>query len=261
MPTTELLLRQRSVGRVTLRMEGGCVAVMQESGSAKCRLPRGSREAIVINTSGGLAGGDTLSIACAIGDGAHLAVTTQAAERVYRTLGPPARVDIALSAGAGARLLWLPQETLFYEGSALTRTLVADLADDATLLAVEPMVFGRLSMGEEVRSVSLTDRWTVRRSGHPVHAEAFRLGPAWPQSPAALDGARAAATMLLAGPGAEALLEPVRLLIGSSGGASAWNGKLVARVLAGDAYALRKLLIPALSLCAGPAGLPRCWAV
>jgi urease accessory protein len=261
MPTTELLLQQRSTGRVTLRVECGGVAVMQEAGSAKCRMPRGSRDAILINTSGGLAGGDTVAIACAVGEGARLTVTTQAAERVYRTLGPPARVDIELSVEDGSRLFWLPQETLLFDGAALARTLTADLAANATLLAVEPMAFGRLSMGEEVRRLCVTDRWTVRRDGRPIHAEALRLGPGWPQSQAALSGARAAATMVLVGPDAEALLDPVRCALGTSGGASAWNGKLVARVVAGDAYALRKLLIPVLSLCAGKDGLPKCWAI
>ena len=74
------LLEQRSVGELRLRMERDGIAVMQEQGSLKCRLPQGSQDAILINTSGGLAGGDRFSVMAEAGEGADLAITSQAAE-------------------------------------------------------------------------------------------------------------------------------------------------------------------------------------
>jgi urease accessory protein len=255
------LLEQRSVGHVHVRMERDGVAVLREAGSAKCRMPRGGHEAILINTSGGLAGGDTVNITAEAGEGASLTLTSQAAERVYRTLGPPAEVQVALTARKDATLFWMPQESIFFEGSALRRRLEVELAESATLLAVEPMIFGRREMGEQVTRVSVQDRWNIRQAGKLVHAEAFALGPDWPQSKATTGSSHAAASLLWVSPKAESRLEAVRAVLGKDDGASAWNGKLVARLLAKDGFHLRKTLIQVFSACVGREKLPKCWSI
>lgn len=259
MTATARLLEQRSVGHLHVRMEQAGIAVMREAGSAKCRCPRGGTEAILINTSGGLAGGDSVHIKAEAGAGARLTLTSQAAERIYRTLGPAADVSISLSAADKSSLLWLPQESIFFENSALNRTLDVDLAESTTFLAVESMVFGRTEMGERIKQVSVVDRWRIRRNGKLVHAEAFKLGPSWPTSQANFADNTAAATLLLVSPQAEALLDKVRQVLGAHDGASAWNGKLVARLLAKDGFHLRKTLIQVLSACVGREHLPKCW--
>lgn len=261
MLATAHLLDQRSEGHVRLRMERGGVAVLQEAGSSKVRIPRGSHEAILINVSGGLAGGDSIAIAAETGEGARLSLTTQAAERVYRTLGPAAKIVVSMKASAGSALLWLPQETIFFEGSALSRHLDVELAGQASFLAVEHMVFGRQEMGEVLRRICVEDRWTVRQHGKLVHAEAFRLGPVWPSSMASFGQNRAAATLLFVSPRAEAVLDAIRAQLTPQDGASAWNGKLVARLLAKDSYALRKSIVKAIRTCLGDEDLPRCWTL
>jgi urease accessory protein len=259
MTATARLLEQRSVGHVHVRMERDGIAVMREAGSAKCRCPRGTHEAILINTSGGLAGGDSVHIKAEVGVGARLTLTSQAAERIYRTLGPPANVQVRLSAAKDSTLLWLPQEGIFFEGSALARSLNVELAEDATFVAVEPMVFGRTEMGEEIEQVSVVDRWNIKRNGKLLHAEAFKLGPNWTQSQARFADNHAAATLLMVSPDAERLLDKLRGVLGPQDGASAWNGKLVARLLAKDGFHLRKTLIQVLVACVGRQGLPKCW--
>jgi urease accessory protein len=259
MTATARLLEQRSVGHVHVRMERDGIAIMREAGSAKCRCPRGTHEAILINTSGGLAGGDVVHIKGEVGAGAKLTLTSQAAERVYRTLGPPADVRVALSAGKDSTLLWLPQESIFFEDSALSRTLDVEVAEGATFLAVEPMVFGRTEMGEHINRVSVVDRWNIRLEGKLIHAEAFRLGPHWSRSQASFADNHAAATLLLVSPQADLLLDKVRHVLGPNDGASAWNGKLVARLLANDGFHLRKTLIQVLIACVGRERLPKCW--
>jgi urease accessory protein len=253
------LLDQRSTGEVTLRMNRDGIAVLREAGSSKCRIPGLAADAILMNTSGGLAGGDTVEIAAEAGAAARLTLTTQAAERVYRTLGPPARVSVRLRAEQDARLAWLPQETIFFDGSSLFRTLEVDLAEHATFIAVEPMVFGRLESGEAVRQLAVSDFWQVRRSGMLIHAEAFRMGPGWPSSAATLAGNRAAATLLVVAPDAERMIDAVRKALGPLDGASAWNGKLVARLVAADGHGLRKTLMRVLAICSGDGRLPSCW--
>lgn len=259
MTATARLLEQRSTGQVHLRVEKDGVAVMREAGSAKCRLPRGTTEAILINTSGGLAGGDLVDITAKVGEGAALTLTSQAAERIYRTLGPAADVRISLTVGRGATLLWMPQETIFFEGSSLNRALNVDLAEGATFLAVEPMVFGRREMGEYVKHVSVIDQWNVRRGRALIHADRFKLGPDWQDTKATFGKNHAAASLVVVSPEAETLCDKLRDVLGKNDGASAWNGKLVARLLAEDGFHLRKTLIQALSVCAGRDRLPKCW--
>jgi urease accessory protein len=259
MTATARLLEQRSVGHVHVRMEHDGIAIMREAGSAKCRCPRGSHEAILINTSGGLAGGDIVHIKGEVGLGAKLTLTSQAAERVYRTLGPPADMRVSLSVGKDSTLLWLPQESIFFEHSALSRTLDVEVAEGATFLAVEPMVFGRIEMGERINQVAIVDRWNIRREGKLIHAEAFKLGPSWRTSQASFGDNHAAATLLLVSPQADMLLEKVRQVLGPNDGASTWNGKLVARLLAKDGFHLRKTLIQVLIACVGKEDLPKCW--
>jgi urease accessory protein len=253
------LLRQRSVGSVEICVGVGGVEVMREVGSAKCRMPRGSSEAILINTSGGLAGGDRVEIKATAKAGAELILSSQAAERVYRTLGPAAAVQIKLIAEAGSTLLWMPQESIFFEGSALERSLDVDIADGTTFLAVEPMLFGRREMGEHVKHVSVLDRWAIRRAGKLIHSDVFRLGPDWSNSKATFGDNHAAATVLLVSDQAETLIDDVRAVLGPENGASAWNGKLVARLLAKDGFHLRKSLIQVFAACVGRERLPKTW--
>ncbi|MBI2718435.1 MAG: urease accessory protein UreD [Rhizobiales bacterium] len=233
---------------------------MREEGAAKVRFPQAGGEAILINTGGGLAGGDAFTFDIAVGDGASLTVTTQAAERVYRTLGPPAELVARLSAGPGATLCWLPQETILFDGASLSRRIEAELASDARLLMVEAVIFGRTERGELVRQAMLRDRWRIRRGGKLVFADDLAFAGPRPASTATLGKAGAVATVLLIGGDAESHFEPVRTLLGPHCGASAWSGKLIARLTAGDGFALRKLLVPLLGLLAKGRGLPKIWS-
>ena len=110
----------------------------------------------------------------AAGPSATLTITTQAAERVYRTLGPAATVDIKLKADTGSTLLWLPQETILFDGASLTRTFELDLRAGATFLAVESAIFGRAAMGEAVKSVALHDRWRRSENRRGARRAGFR---------------------------------------------------------------------------------------
>ena len=118
MTTIARLLEQRSIGEVMLRMQQAGPAIIRESGSLKLRISKGTTEAILINAGGGIAGGDVITVNAEVGPQATLTLTSQAAERVYRSLGPPAKVDVSLKAEAGSKLFWLPQETILFQHSA-----------------------------------------------------------------------------------------------------------------------------------------------
>ena len=260
MTAAPLIRHQRSEGAILLSMGAQGLKRLREAHAAKVRLPHGSHEAILINTGGGLAGGDRFSFDILAEENARLSVTSQAAERVYRTLGPAAEVTVRLEARSGATLMWLPQESILFEGAALTRSITAELADDACFLAVESIILGREAMGETVQHARLHDRWRIRRGGRLIFADDIAFDGAPPSGLATLGQARAFATVVLMAPHAENLLDPVRQVIGPHGAASAWSGKFVARLAARDGFELRKSLIPALTLLAGDASLPKSWS-
>jgi urease accessory protein len=264
-PQSPTLQRARGVGRIAVRADGAATRLERlfQEGCAKVRLPRADGcEAVLINTAGGLTGGDQLSWAAEAGAGAELTLTTQACEKVYRALAGAAETQVSLRAGDGARIDWLPQETILFDRGALSRRLEADLAEGATLLAVEAVILGRTAMGEQVRTGALRDRWRIRREGRLVFADDVRLQGAVAETTKAaplLAGACAFASVLLVAEDAERFLPAVRAAIGGLGGASAFDGKLFARIAASHGLALRRALLPALEALRDGRPLPRVW--
>jgi urease accessory protein len=252
---------QRSEGQVVIHVGNRGLSRFRESGAAKARFPAGASEAILINTGGGLAGGDQINVEVAVGPGARLVVTSQAAERVYRSLDLPARVNARLQVGEGSRLTWLPQETILFDGSSLHRRIETRLSGNAKLLAVEALIFGRSSSGEVVRQVSLRDHWRIWRDGRLIFAEETALAGPPPTTRATLASAGAMALVVLVAPEAEDRLADVRDRLGPHCGASAWSGKLVARCLARDGFALRKIMVPLLQHLSDGEALPKVWSM
>jgi urease accessory protein len=269
-PPQGLNRMQRAFGRgeCAVKLRGGDTALdrLWQEGCSKLRLPKHDNgfEVVMINSSGGLTGGDDLRWSFAAADHTEMTVTTQACEKVYASSGGKAAVSTLLAVGQGARLNWLPQETILFNHSALSRRLDANLAPDAELLVCEPVLLGREAMAETVETGSFEDKWRIRVEGSLVHAEQFRLGPDVSKDAlqaAVLNGCRAFATVLLISGHSEAMLEPARHIIGKQGGASFWNGKLLARLVAQNGYDLRKQLIPLLTLLNKQAVLPKCWSL
>ena len=213
------------------------------------RLTGQSPEAIIINTSGGLAGGDRFEID--VRAESDFCLTTQAAEKIYRSLGSETRVATRLRAEGNARLLWLPQEAILFDGARLKRSFDAELGRNATLLAVETVVLGRKAMKELLTEFSFHDRWRIRRGGKLIFADDLRFNPLRVRGAVALGGCEAFATIVLVSPDTELFLDPLREIIGMRGGVSVWDGKLVARLVGVDGFDMRKTLIPALKLLSG----------
>jgi len=239
---------------------------LHESGSLRVRFPSPEADAlsaVFVNTAGGVAGGDRFDIDIVAGEGARLAVTTAAAEKIYRAQGPAAQLNIALKAAVGSHLAWLPQETILFDGARVSRRIDIDLAESASLLLCEIVVFGRAAMGERMLRGEFVDRWRLRRGGRLVFAETVRLDGdigAKLSSPAIAKGGVAIGTALIV-PGDEALVERIRELSGSLGGEvgiSSWNGFAMARFCAQDAARLRADMMAVLGRASG-AALPRLW--
>jgi len=264
----KIFAANRAEGRIALAVaaQGGVTRRVRvdEQGSLRVRFPGGGRpelEAILVNTAGGMAGGDRFDIAVTAGEDAQLLVGTTAAEKIYRSLGPATAVTVRLALAGGARLRWLPQETILFDRGRLARSIEVEMEESASLLLAESFVFGRSAMGEAVEHGAVADRWRVRRGGQLVFAESLRLdGPIARRlaEPAVAGGGCAIATVLRV-PGDDRQVAAVRAKDFSGGvGLSCWNGVTVARLCARDGAVLRRDLAAVLAaLDTGP--LPKLW--
>ena len=221
--------RAASFARVGARTEP---ARLFETGGLRWRFPRSSSpcEAAIVNTGGGVAGGDSYSVSLTLSEGAEVEATTPSAERIYRSDGPAASIATRLTLAPRARLFWLPQETLMFEGARLERRLELDTSDEAAFIVAETLVFGRLAMGESRIDATLRDSWRVRRDGRLVFADETRLEHAGAtlERKAVGAGARALSTIVASAPDIEARLPDLRAALDAAGsdiesGASAFD--------------------------------------
>jgi urease accessory protein len=264
---------QRAVGEVrVVAKQSGDETVLDElrqAGCLKVRFPKrivpGWMDVVVLNTGGGVAGGDRLDLAFGVTASGRMTIAAQAAERFYQTLAAdaPSSVRTQLTMEPGAFLEWLPQETILFDGSALDRRLDVDLAPDARFLGVETVVFGRTAMGERVRKGWLRDVIRVRRGGSLLLHDAIRLDgdiDAALRRPAIGGGACAVATVVYVAPDAADRLDAVRTAMApAEAGASVWNGMLVGRILGADSARVRNTVVAALNVLRDDRPLPRVW--
>ena len=263
--------RARGTGRIATQQGDGVTRLdrLYQDGCAKIRLPHThspALQAVLINTAGGLTGGDRMDWAADIAPGGRAVLTTQACERIYRSLGDAAVVRTSLTVGADAHLDWLPQETILFAASQLDRGIDIRLEAGASLTAIEAVLLGRDAMGESALDARLRDNWRVYRQGRLLHVEATRLdGTAAERSGLALlAGRRAFATILHVAPDADAAsrtLARLRAVLPQDPriAASANGERLVIRALAQTGLALRRLIVPVLEELSGAGTLPRLW--
>ncbi|MDO6733512.1 urease accessory protein UreD [Octadecabacter sp. 1_MG-2023] len=252
-------LQPRAVGAASLAVHADDTGrtrlqTMRQSGSTRLVLPQTFRpdlEAVIVNTAGGITGGDAYDFAFTAGPNATLTLTTQAAERAYRAqTGETGRLNTRLNVNAGARLNWLPQEMILFDGCTLHRRLDIQLDASAELLMVEPVVFGRTAMGETLRDVHFKDRIKITRNGVPIYIDGADLhgnAAAHLATTATAKGSGAMCSVVMVTPDAKRHLTGVRALLPETAGASVLGSDvLVIRHLAPDSYDLRRDLIPVL---------------
>ncbi len=220
---------------------------LYEAGGYRMKFPKGLNcEGVIINTGGGMAGGDALNVDISLDSHAKAVVSTQSAEKIYRAQNEASSASIQLSLAEQSQLAWLPQETLLYSGAKLHRCFRADMASNAILSLFEGVIFGRGAMGEQITEGSFRDSWRIRRGARLVFADEIALDGHMADRlnrPAIGAGARAVATFLYIAPDAERRLDEARAALETSAcecGASAWNGMLIARFVAVDPDALRQ---------------------
>ncbi|SFI36971.1 urease accessory protein UreD [Jannaschia pohangensis] len=256
---------QRITGEAQVVLGRAGLVDLRQAGSAKAMLPRTDAdvpEVVFLNTAGGVTSGDRLDYALTLRAGARATGATQTAERAYRADDGPGRIETVLRVGAGGHLDWLPQEVIAFDGSDMVRRTSVDLTGDATFLGVDSVILGRAAHGEVVATARLDDHRQVRRDGRLIHDERLVLGPGVFGGNGPLGTARAFATLVLVSPGAADALAPLRDVLPKDeaveAAASAWDGRLVVRMLAAEAAPLRRALIRAIVTLRGTP-VPRVW--
>jgi urease accessory protein len=242
-------IRARGVVRLTFRQDGDVtrLADMREGGGYRVKFPvqHGPVEAVMVNTGGGMTGGDELEVSVAVGEGAFASFTTPAAEKIYAAVETPAQVAVSLEVGEGGTLHWVPQEAILFDKARFSRRFAVNMAESASLILAESLVFGRVASGEVLSSNAFADSWRIRRGNKLIFAEEVRLNGALSTHmlrPAVGKGARALATCLIVSQRAESLIEEARERLAGcrvEAGVSAFNGVLIARFLSQDPAALR----------------------
>ena len=267
----EIFAGNRAVGTITFTVAaapgGSRRGRVHEAGSLRVRFPNGNSksalDAVIVNTAGGMTGGDRFDVDIKVGAGARLTVTTAAAEKIYRSLGPDTDIGVKLDVGPGGALAWLPQETIVFDQARLRRSIDIELARDANLMLAEAAVFGRSAMGETVIQGHLFDRWRLRIGGALVFAETLRLDGDIAQRLAqrAVAGGGVAVASVIKYPGNDtdaAAIRAVQERFAGEVGVSAWNRLVVVRLVASDGAALRRDLVTVLTAL-DTAPLPRLW--
>lgn len=230
-----------------------------------------AEEAVIVNTGGGVAGGDHLNLSVSALSGASLAMTSQAAEKVYRALQDPARLTTSLKVHAGARLAWLPQETIVFNGARIHRMTEIEVFSGAEMLALEWLVLGRAAHGERVVSGTVLDGWRVKKDGRLIWADLFRIGDEIFEHlnrKALLSNFNSIATLVYFGPDAGTRLEVLREILSPlrcDCAVTLINSLIIARFAAGQSADLKVALGNALQhfgtvVGPGPFRVPKMWS-
>ncbi len=202
---------------------------------------------ILLNTAGGLVGGDRHRIKFDCLPNGQALITGQSAEKIYRSSGSTSVVDVELKAGRGAILEWLPQGTILFDRARLRRRTLVRREPGARVLAGEIVVLGRLGMGETFSTGLLFDQWRVEDAGKLVWIDALRLEDDLDRvraSPAGLGEATALATAIYVADNAPELLEDARALLDETApdcavGATTLGPVLIFRWLSKEPHRLR----------------------
>ncbi|MEP6020834.1 MAG: urease accessory protein UreD [Paracoccaceae bacterium] len=240
------------------------IETLYQAGALKAVFPRTpDMTCVLVNTAGGITGGDQFSTQAHVRPNAKLTLTTQAAERAYRARPhETGTVRTTLCADENATLRWLPQETILFDRCNLNRCLTVKLTGQADALIVEPMIFGRAAMGENQIDGSVRDRIEIFQDDQPIYIDSWSMSgdlSAQMARPAIGGGATAMASLIWVSPKAETSLDTVRALLPQSAGASLRApNMLCVRMQAKDGYNMRKTLLPVLDHLTQNS-LPTCW--
>ncbi len=265
------LQRSHGAARLAFANRSNRNSIVERYASAPVRIltpsvQGGIPEAVLANTSGGIAGGDTSHVEILVAQNAQALVTGQAAEKIYRSIDMPASIRTVIKIEDDSTLEYLPQESILFDGAKLNRAVNISLGARSCLLLSEMFVLGRWAMKEDFTRGIFLDRWSIDVVGQPIWREGLRVegGLSSLSSSLGFANARALATIFYAGANAAEVLGLARDVLGPRGGATIVRGMLVVRMLGNEAGMLKQQLGEIISIIRAaalgrPAEVPRVW--
>lgn len=207
--------------------------------------PTGVCHVYLLHPPGGVVAGDELRIDVQVASGAHALLTTPAANKLYRSPQPQLQATLLqrLCARDGARLEWLPQETIAFRGARAELSTRVELSGDARFIGWEIMCLGRPAADERFDQGVLRPQLEVFRDGRQVYVERglYEAGSSLMDAAWGLGGQGVFGTLCCVAPGAVRQLERVRTRLeqlspAAAGGrprlaTSAWDDCLLVRYL------------------------------
>ncbi|HEX6708471.1 MAG TPA: urease accessory protein UreD [Albitalea sp.] len=198
---------------------------------------------VLVHPPGGIVGGDVLEIQLELAALSHAVLTTPGATRFYRSAGETAEQALTARLAEGARLEWLPLETICHRGALARNRMCFELAPGAEMMGWDLLALGLPASGEDftdgsyLQQIELPGAWLER--GRIDGADTRLL-----DSPLGLAGHRVMATLWFAAGTAlapsrrESLLDAAREatadhpLAATAGATSPHDAVVVLRVLA-----------------------------
>lgn len=131
----------------------------------------------LVNPSGGLVGGDHVSVEAQLHAGTHVLMTSPSANRIYRSLSEAAVQEVGISVGPEARLEWVPELTIPFAGSRFRQSIHVDLAAGATAVLWDAMASGRVAMRERWAFATVENEIRIRTASGVSVVERYRVVP------------------------------------------------------------------------------------
>ncbi|MFT5644607.1 MAG: urease accessory protein [Janthinobacterium sp.] len=190
--------------------DGGTTRLVERSHFGPLRVqkalyPEGPRicHAIVVHPPGGVVGGDQLTLEVGVGAGAHALIATPGAAKWYkaRKVAEASRQHVRLNIAAGARLEYLPQESLFFDAAEVQLTQSVELGAGARYIGCDMLCFGRTASGETFNTGKVSQHTSIRQQGKLIWWEQSLLagGSSAMRSPLGLNGNTVCATLIACG--------------------------------------------------------------
>lgn len=234
--------------------------------------PSGACHVYVLHPPGGVVGGDRLALDVAVDGGAHALLTTPAATKLYRSAEMRSDVRQTLRVAEGARLEWLPNETIAFSSAHAELTTRVELQSGARFLGWETLCLGRPASNERFDRGEIRQRIEIvvdgklaycERGSYPAGGDV--LTAAW-----GLRGQPVTATLVAAGVDVSAQIEELRSAYGVVEGpalaaVSCMGNLCVARYLGPSTEQARNCFLRVWEVlrplvCGVPAMAPRIWA-
>jgi urease accessory protein len=191
-PSTRKILqddRVSSIGRVgKLALEYVRQGDRTVFGQTSCQTPwhllppiylddTGSAYTLLVNPSGGLVGGDHLSIELSVGPKAHALISSPSANRVYRSLSQDAVQEVTITVGPSGILEWVPEHTIPFAGSRFRQSIDVALSDNATVILWDAIASGRIAHGERWKFARLDNQICITMASGASVKEHYVLTP------------------------------------------------------------------------------------